>query len=372
MDDTTAERMQTAARELLGVLSASQRSKAQRPFDDVSERGRWYYTPNERAGLPLAEMDPVQQRQAHRLIGSGLSPGGYATAATIMGWENINDAVEGWSFLDAYPGRAVPSRGRDPQLYYITVFGEPGSGRWGWRLGGHHLALHYALEGERVVSTTPTFFGADPAEIPLVGASHLRPLAGEQDLALELVQSLNEAQLARALLSPAAPPDVMQSNRPRVEDGALPVPPPIMMSLPDQERALRASEHFREELGFTGPHEDALRYSTIPRGLRVAEMDAEQHALLGRLVQQYLGRMPSDVAAEAGERLGRRGLDSLHLAWAGALERGRPHYYRLQGERFLVEYDCVQRNANHIHAVWRDPGGDFAQDPLAEHYAAAH
>jgi hypothetical protein len=38
----------------------------------------------------------------------------------------------------------------------------------------------------------------------------------------------------------------------------------------------------------------------------------------------------------------------------------------------LIEYDCTQNNANHIHSVWRDLQGDFGEDILAAHYAAEH
>jgi hypothetical protein len=120
------ERMAGAAAAWLACLDPAQRAKAAFGFPDDAERTRWYYTPTERGGLPLAEMGPVQQRLAHRLVASGLSEGGYATAATIMGLENVLDAKEGWR--RGYDGRAVPHRGRDPQLYFVSVFGDPGAG----------------------------------------------------------------------------------------------------------------------------------------------------------------------------------------------------------------------------------------------------
>jgi len=83
-------------------------------------------------------------------------------------------------------------------------------------------------------------------------------------------------------------------------------------------------------------------------------------------------RLPDDVAAAEWEAIEGRGLDAIHFAWAGGGERHQPHYYRIQGPRFLVEYDQVQNNANHVHTVWRDPEGDFGGDPLAEHRAAMH
>ncbi|HEV2917980.1 MAG TPA: DUF3500 domain-containing protein, partial [Actinomycetota bacterium] len=180
--------MATAAADWLASLDPARRAKAGYPFPADEERTRWYYTPTERGGLPLAEMGPVSQRLAHRLVASGLSQGGYATAATIMGLENVLDAKEGWR--RGYDGRAVPHRGRDPQLYFVSVFGDPGSGAWGWRVGGHHVALNYTLLEDGEVSASPLFLGANPAMTRLVGPGVVRPLAAEEDLARELLDAL--------------------------------------------------------------------------------------------------------------------------------------------------------------------------------------
>jgi hypothetical protein len=126
-------------------------------------------------------MGPVQQRLAHRLMASGLSQGGYAAAATIMGLENTLDAAEGWR--RSYPGRAGPNRGRDPLLYFVSVFGTPGAGSWGWRVGGHHLALNYTVVDGRGLSASPLFLGANPAGTPLVGPGLLRTLVKRRALA---------------------------------------------------------------------------------------------------------------------------------------------------------------------------------------------
>ncbi len=308
------ERMAEAASGWLASLRPAQRAKAGYPFPSTGERTRWFYTPNEQGGLPLAEMGPVQQRLAHRLMASGLSQGGYAAAATIMGLENTLDAAEGWR--RSYPGRAGPNRGRDPLLYFISVFGTPGAGSWGWRVGGHHLALNYTVVDGRGLSASPLFLGANPALTRLVGPGVVRALAAEEDLARELLASLDPDQRRRAVLSPVAPGDLLQSNRPAVQ---------------------------------VGP----------PEGLAVARMLPAQRELLLGLVRQYLGRLPDPVAAvEAGRVAGDR-LPEVHFAWAGGGEPRQPHYYRLQGPRLLIEYANVQNGANHVHSVWRDPLGDF-------------
>jgi hypothetical protein len=310
------DRMAEAASDWLASLPPAQRAKASYPFPATEERTRWFYTPNEQGGLPLAEMDPVHQRLAHRLTASGLSEGGYAAASTIMGLENALDAVEGWR--RRYPGRAGPNRGRDPLLYFVSIFGEPGSGSWGWRVGGHHVALNYTVVDGRRLSASPLFLGANPALTRLVGPGVLRALAAEEDLARELLGSLAPDQRRRAVLSPVAPDDLVQSNRPVVQ---------------------------------VGP----------PEGLAAARMLPRQREQLLALLHQYLGRLPDPVAAVEAGRISGDALDAVHFAWAGGAEPGQPHYYRLQGPRLLIEYDNVQNGANHVHSVWRDPLGDFGQ-----------
>jgi hypothetical protein len=312
--------MAEAAARWLASLDPAQRAKAAFGFPDDAERTRWYYTPTERGGLPLAEMGPTQQRLAHRLVASGLSEGGYATAATIMGLENVLDAKEGWR--RGYDGRAVPHRGRDPQLYFVSVFGDPGAGSWGWRVGGHHVALNWTVVDGRL-SASPLFLGANPALTRLVGPGVLRPLAGEEDLGRALLAALAPDQRARAVVSEVAPDDILQRNRARVELGR-------------------------------------------PDGLAATAMLPQQRALLEGLVRHYLDRLPEAVAAaEAARVVGGSG-DRLHFAWAGGAEPGQPHYYRVQGPRVLIEYDNVQNGVNHVHAVWRDPGGDFGQSTAGE------
>ena len=207
MTGALAERMAGAAADWLASLDPARRAKACYPFPATEERTTWYYTPTERGGLPLAEMGPVSQRLAHRLLASGLSDGGYATAATVMGLENVLDAREGWR--GSYEGRAGPNRGRDPQLYFVSVFGDPGAGSWGWRVGGHHLAVNYTLGRGGAVSASPLFLGANPARTGLVGPGVLAPLAAEEELAHRLLHTLSPGQVAAAVIAPVAPGDIL-------------------------------------------------------------------------------------------------------------------------------------------------------------------
>ena len=370
------ERMAGAAADLLAALAPAQRRQATFDFPAEDERRRWFYTPTDHGGLPLAEMDPAQQQHVHRLVATGLSVPGYVTASTIMGLENTLDAEEGWEST-FFRERGPSARGRDPLLYYVSIFGEPGSAApWGWRFGGHHISLHYTVVGGRVVAPTPTFFGANPAEARFVGSGVLRPLAGEEDLARELLHTLDAEQRRAAVLSPVAPWDLVTGNRPTVVDGAL---PPFNWEIFRESfdgAALegRRTNQARSEraLGVQQEHLEAVRYTRTPRGLPGARMTAPQRQVLTALIRQYIDRLPEEIAAIEVAKLTAEALAGVHFAWAGGSERRQPHYYRLQGPRFLAEYDNVQNDANHIHSVWRDPEGDFGADLLAQHYAQAH
>jgi hypothetical protein len=370
------ERMAEAATDLMAALAPEQRRKAVFDFPAEDERRLWYYTPTDHGGLPLVEMDPAQQQRTHRLVSSGLSGPGYVTASTIMGLENTLDAEEGWR-ANFFRNRGDSARGRDPLMYYVSIFGQPGGDApWGWRFGGHHISLHYTVVGGQIVAPTPTFFGAHPAEARFVGPGVLRPLAGEEDLARELLHALDAEQRHAAVVSAVAPWDMVTGNRPTVEDGALPPPNWEIFREGFEGAALersRANQARTEQtLGLQQEHLEALRYGRAPKGLPAARMTAPQRQVLAALIRQYIDRMPEEIAVIEASKLAGAALDGVHFAWAGSFERRRPHYYRLQGPRFLVEYDNIQNDANHIHSVWRDPEGDFGADLLAQHYAQSH
>jgi len=362
---STARRMADAAHAWLAGLDPEQRRLAQRPFPADEDRRRWFYTPTDHGGLTLDAMGPAQQRQAHQLVASGLSRAGYVTAATILGLENVLDELEGWSTSFGY------DRGRDPGRYFLRVFGEPGGGAWSWRFGGHHVSVQHTLVDGRVVASTPCFLGADPSSSPLLGPHPLRPLAGAEDLGLELVRSLDDAQRAVAVLTSVAPTDLVGGNRPELADGDLPLPLPDIWRNPlegDLARQMAAAQDQLEaSVGLRPEDLEAVRYTTRPKGLAAAAMTAAQRDGLRALLATYVERLPDELADREAARVHGDRLDAVHFAWAGALELGRPHYYRVQGPGLVVELDNTARDANHVHTVWRAPGNDFGDDVLARH-----
>ena len=337
--EVVAAQMASAASAWLASLDPAQRGSAQRPGPSSgpaaeTERLRWHYVPTDHGGLPLGIQRPVQQSLAMALVATGLSAAGYVTVCGVMGLENVLDRAEGFP-----RGGGDRERYRDPGLYYLRVFGEPrGAGPWGWRFGGHHVSLNNLVVDGRVRAVTPCFIGANPAAAPLLGGGTLRLLGPAEDLARDLVRSLSPALRARAVLHDRAPSDIVSRNRPR-----LPVAGEVE----------------------AGPDGGRLPLTAHPQGLPGAALDDDQRGLLRALLSAYLGRVPDGLTRPVD-------VDAVHLAWAGSTDPGRPHYYRLQGPRLLVEWDDTQQGGNHAHSVWRDPEADFGLDALATHRAEHH
>jgi len=310
--------MAEAASVFLASLSDAQKKKTQFAVD-FEDRRNWTYLPGKRHGISLRQLDSFQQKLAFALLASGLSAQGNAKALSIMSLEAVLREIEGDSDYD-----------RDPDLFYIAVFGSPSDDApWGWRVEGHHLSVNFlVVEGKRI-APTPNFFGAHPARVPHGRLEGLRILAAEEDLARRLLGALDTNQLKRAVIDMRAPADILTGDSPRVR-------------LDD------------------------------PTGLSYGDMTEAQQAHLMNLVSEYIHRVPRDVAGLRMERLEREGKRYLYFAWAGKTEPGGPHYYRIHGPSFLVEYDNTQNNANHIHSVWRDIQDDWGEDLLRRHYGEAH
>ena len=324
-----------------------------------------------REGLPLLAMTPGQQQAANRLAASGLSRSGYVTARSSWRWRTCS--MQRRRGAGGGLGVEVGSeRWRDPQLYFVTIFGEPGDAMWSWRFEGHHVSIHYTIEGTPSLPPTRRSWGRIRRRRPSGERDGCGPSLAEEDLARELLLALDESQRSVALISTAAPPDIVQSNRRRVEEGALPIPTRRLMGLPSDPEWDERSRVERAGLGFGPEQEAAVRYSSTPGGLGAHDLRDSQREMLEMLVSLYVDRLPHELAESQREALAAGALAGMHFAWAGGSQAGEPHYYRLQGPRFLVEYDCTQNGANHIHAVWRDPEGDFGEDLLARHYGEHH
>lgn len=317
--------MAEIAKTFLGSLTAEQKAKASFSFTD-DERENWHFVPIERKGLPMKEMSAQSRLLAHALLSTGLSARGVTKAATIMSLEEVLYQIEG---AGDETKRAATRVKRDPEKYFVSIFGEPGTkGVWGWRVEGHHISVNYTIKNGQVVRTTPSFFGSNPGEVregPLTG---VRVLEREEELGRELVKSLTAEQAKKAVVPGDAPKEMLSG----------------------QERKINPFS---------------------PDGLPDSDLNEAQKKLLNTIMVEYLARVRPDIAEEELEAI-RKSDAPVNFVWMGGTERGQPHYYRVQGKTFVLEYDNVQNDANHVHSVWRSFDGDFGRDILGEHHKAEH
>ena len=307
--------MAAAAKAFLASLDPAQRQKAQLPFD-AEERYNWHFIPRDRQGVPLKTMTPAQREAAFALLRTGLSQKGFTKAEAIRSLEIILKELENGS----------PRR--DTELYYFTIFGEPGAERWGWRYEGHHISQNWTIVGGKPASTSPGFFGANPAMVLDGPKKGLRTLPAEGDLAFKLLASLSDEQRRQAIISDKAPNDIMTSNarKAAIQDNV---------------------------------------------GLAAGAMTGQQAAMLRTLIEEHAAAQAPALAADRLAKAKAEDPGAIRFAWMGATRPGvgNAHYYRIQGRTFLIEYDNVQNDANHQHIVWRDFNGDFGADLLGDHLA---
>ena len=304
-----------AVRDYLAALRPASRARATFAFSDPA-RGDWHFVPRERRGLALGAMDDAERRATHALLRAALTPRGYGRALGVIELESVLREIES-------------NPGRDPGLYHVSVFGEPaGAGPWSLRFEGHHLALNFTGVSRGGIAPTPLFLGSNPGEVLDGPRAGFKLLAPHEERARELVRSLSPPQRRKAVISETAPADVLFGPGRAVEP-------------PERE------------------------------GIAFAELDPEQLALARALVAEFEGDVAGGGRA-AGEVPSASELASTRFAWAGGLEPGQGHYWRIAGPRDVFEYDNTQNGANHVHALWRDRANDLAAAWLARHHAAEH
>jgi hypothetical protein len=314
---TPGEDMVATAESFLASLKPAQKKKAMLAYDSEN-RTYWNFIPMQdragkptRKGLMLKEMTAKQKEQALALVKTGTSAEGYVKATTIMSLEAILHELE-------MGGRTV----RDPEWYFFTIFGTPSkTGRWGWRVEGHHLSLNFTVDRGKVISSTPAFFGANPAKVMSGDRKGLRTLPESEDLAVKLFASLDQEQ---------------------------------------KEQAFHA-EPFPE-----ARQKEARAGVGKPVGLPASKMTKKQRQILQRLVEAYADRMPPAVGRRQIAEVRAAGIGKIHFAfYHGEKKRGKaPITYRVQGPTFVIEFlntqsDPAGNPANHIHSCWRDLRGDF-------------
>ncbi len=304
--------MKAAATAFLGTLDDAKRAQASFPFA-ADARENFRFTPQTRSGLPLKEMTGPQRAAAIKLLETVLSDRGQLKALQIMTLEGVLGELE-----------KKPDF-RDPGKYYVSIFGQPGADTgWGWKFEGHHLALNYTVVGGKQIAVTPSFFGANPAEVRVGEHLGLRVLKAEDELAHALLAVLLESGRKEVIFSDQAPAEILTAENRQAS---------------------------------------ALELVGVP----ASDMSAVQKKALFELIEETTGRHREDLAEADMRKITAAGSDKIRFGWAGGTKPGEAWYYRVQGPTFLLEAANTQNNANHIHTVWRDFDGDFGRDILAEH-----
>ena len=314
--DLTQE-MVEATNAFVSSLSVQQRNNGIYTFED-EERFNWHFIPRDRKGVPFRSMNDSQRAAAQNVLQTFFSAKGYQRAEAVRSLESVLAEIEVNGRFD-----------RDPELYFLTIFGTPGlDSNWALRYEGHHLAYNWTFVSGMGIASSPQFFGSNPAEVRSGEKIGTRVLLAEEDLGRDLVSALSADQKKMAILDLEVPGDI-----------------------------------------FTAAEREITRLENS--GISYSELNSRQKRMLIALIDE-LASMQSEVIAEARmASIRSEGLEDIKFAWIGGIERGDPHYYRVQGSGFLIEYDNTQNNANHIHLVWRDFTGDFGRDLIRMHYQAA-
>jgi len=310
-------RMREAARALLGSLDPDQHSAIRSTLDAPDARV-WTYLPGPRPGLSLEQVSTESAGLALALV------------ATASGLDDLTrGAIELERVRRALASGSTPSTDR----YWLRVSGSPDDDAWGWRIGGHHLAVHVTVAGSGY-TVTPHFLGAEPARVPSGPLQGHRLLAPEEDFARGLLGALDPDRLRAAVVAGVAPADILTR------------------------------------------HDPVADASVLPPGLPRADMPAAGQDLLDRLVRRYLSRSPEDYARQCWAEIEQAGLDQVRFAWAGPIDPTRGdhpgHYYCITGPTMIIEYDNTQDGANHAHSVWRHRRDDWGEDLLRTHYRDSH
>ena len=248
------------------------------------------------------------------------------------GIENLQNVIELEGILNKM--RGIISY-YDPKNYTFTFFGEPKlKVKWGFRLEGHHLSANMTMIGNQLVGSTPFFLGANPSNVSVGPNKNHKLLAEEESVARKLIKTINSDQRQKVIFSSEPPWDIILG------------------------RKISAAKKLK------------------PLGIKASDLDQKQRQILRELIHVYLINFHADIRAkfERENQMVRtkENWKTCFFAWAGGVDSGKPHYYRIQLPYVIIEYDNTQDNAQHIHTVIRDVRNDFGQFILKNHYSRVH
>ncbi len=323
----STEPVHKAAEAFLDGLSKAQRDKTAFPVDD----DEWQLWANQhfyvRQGVGFDEMDNSQRELAFGLLKASFSDKGLKRSQDVMKLNySLGELANNFEELNEW-------------LYWITIMGEPSATEpWGWQIDGHHLIINYFVLGDQVVMS-PVFLGSEP---PIATTGKFKGLAvmqDEQEAGLQMINSLNDAQLKQAVIETG-----------KTGNNIL-------------------SEAFKDHI--------VLDYA----GIRGDALTSNQQKLLLAVVEEYVGNMDQGHARVKMDEV-KAHIDETYFAWIGGHEADSVFYYRVQSPVLLIEFDHINPTflpgprvptRQHVHSMLRTPNGnDYGKDLLRQHYARSH
>ena len=324
-----------AAQAFLQVLTAEQRERTTFPLDS-DERRMWFNIhPNVfRHGLLLEELSEANRNLACEIMATTLSARGFQQARDVMRLNGLLIDITG----------SADQFGEWP--YFFSIFGTPSADQpWGWQIDGHHLNLNCTVLGDQVVFT-PSFMGSEPCHVTEGRLAGTEVFRLEERAGLDLIRSLDAAQLGRAVTRPSI----------------LPADLPKELQHPIDGRMVAGAFKDNAVIPYEGIRGDALS-------------DAQRRLLI-QLIGTYVG-WANDEHGALKMREVQAHLDKTHFSWMGATGDEGPFYYRVHSPVVLIEFDHhpgivfdnLTPSRHHVHSILRTPnGGDYGVDLLRQHY----
>ncbi|MBL7762876.1 MAG: DUF3500 domain-containing protein [Chitinophagaceae bacterium] len=332
------QEIKKASLTFIDSLTAFQKKRAMLAYSDT-DRIKWNNLPvglRARAGINIGSLSDNQRKLVHRMLSASLSSQGYLKATSIMHLDNLLnmyfDTLYSRKEIDDNTLKFLRDLKWSHQNYYLAFFGDPQKDTdWGYKLEGHHLSLNFTFHDDKL-SVTPMFVGTDPAEYPITEYAGWRVLGYEEDYGIKLLRSLSPAQKKAAVKSTEVPGDIITAA----------------------ESGKRLVDYW---------------------GIKGTSLNKKQQELLERIIREFVYNLEYDKAVTEYNKIVKAGIQNIYFGWIGENDETKPHYYILNGPTFIIEFDNnggPRRQANHIHAIWREKGNEYGEDVLKKHYEAEH
>jgi hypothetical protein len=297
LGDATTIRIKTET--FLKGLEPEQTAEAMFPFGGEVQK-RWNFMGTGgfiKPGVRLENMKSQQKDAAWDLLSAILSPRGIEKVRNVMFLQQV--------LIDLGSSPTA----RHPERYSLAIFGIPAPDQdWALRLEGHHLTLTFTVSRDQLVGVTPSSFSVNPNRVQGGSRKGLVTLTREDDLARKFGKK-------------------MQGSR-----------------------AILATEPYRN-IRATAGREAPFK---TREGISVAELSWAQRELMDQITEAYVAEhLATPFATAVFDQIKLDNpLETTFFAYAGSTRVGEPAYYRIHGDRILIEFAAVDDAAQHLHTIF--------------------